>query len=785
MRFLKNGIRIVKRDQLFSLVNILGLSLGMFCFLITSLYVRDELTHDKWHANSDRIYVSYRSTETTNGYSYSDAPFALHDALLNESPGVEAIVNIAPVMTEKFSFIKAYEIADQEFSSLKIVAAEPSFFKVFDFGLKLGNEEKALTDPKNAVISSQLAERHFGGENPIGEFITLKGKGVYSISGVLNPIPSNSHLLFDVIVMADMNAGIYKSYKGDWQLSWGKDYVLRRENYALENLEHDLDEIYDRNTSDDEERVTDFSLFSDLYMQGRAGSRGNLFGGDKKYVYIFSIVGVLLFLVACFNYVNLKIASSFARTKDMAVRKVLGASKRKLIFLSIGETALVSFIALILSLIAVEMSLPSLNQILGKRLDLSFVDQPQLLVLPILALVLVILISGIYPALISSSFNLSSLLKGSLPNVSKPLLRKIIVGFQFTICAGLLSSALIIRGQANYLIGKDLGYNTESVYNIDLYQNGFGTQYEQLKMELERIPQIIDITGSSLPGSMMSMMLPLNEDEEESQALFRISPVDHNFHEVLGIDLLMGQTFSNLPESRLKNAVLINETAYKAIGQEDVIGMKISRFEIIGVVNDFHVSSVKSKIAPVMLMSDMLGIRNLQFKFRAGEKETVMAQLEQMWKDLGKGKPLQTSELATHYANAFKTEETLVKIFNGLTMMIVAIAFFGLFTISTFENKFRERELGIRKVLGASYLTLLKLSNVRFLSLVGIALLISIPITYHVISDWLEGFPYRVENVNTYFIISSIAVLIMTVLVLTIHGHKNAQKNPVDILRNE
>ena len=186
-----------------------------------------------------------------------------------------------------------------------------------------------------------------------------------------------------------------------------------------------------------------------------------------------------------------------------------------------------------------------------------------------------------------------------------------------------------------------------------------------------------------------------------------------------------------------------------------------------------------------MLMSDMPNIRNLQFKFRAGEKETVMAQLEQLWQDLGKEKPLQMTELATHYANAFKTEETLVKIFNGLTLMIVVIAFLGLFTISTFESKFRERELSIRKVLGAGYLTLLKLSNGRLLSLVGIALLISIPITYKVISGWLDGFPYRLESVNTYFIISSIAVLCLTVLVLTWHGHKNAHKNPVDVLRNE
>ncbi len=768
------------------MANVLGLSLGMFCFLVTSLYVRDELTHDKWHKNSDRIYVPTIGTEVSGGYSYSSPPFALHDALLNESPGVEDIVNLASVVTESYSFIKSYEFDNQEFESLYIYATEPSFFKIFDFGLQIGDSETALDQPTDVVISAELAKKHFGKENPIGEFITLKGKGTYSISGVLKSIPSNSHLRFDLLIMADMTASPYKDYKGNWQLGWGKDYVLMRQGYTVEALTEDLKEIYEKNTDNDEVRKVGFDLFSDLYLEGRANQRQKgIFGGNKRYVYIFSIVGTLIFLVACFNYVNLKVASSFARTRDMAIRKVLGASKLSLISISVVETALVALISLLVALVSVEMSLPGLNDILGKRLTLAFNDQPSLLLLPLLVLALVLIISGIYPALVSSTFNISSLLKGSLPKVNQPILRKSIVAFQFIICAGLLSSALIIKGQAKFLINKDIGYNTENVFNISLYQSGYGRRYQQLKTELERIPQIIAITGSSLPSSMMSMLLPIEKDGNETQVVFRTGAVDLNFHEVMDIDMIMGRALSEIPESQLENAAVINETAYKSMNSEDVIGTKLARFEIVGIMKDFHVASTKSRISPVILTTEPSSIRNLQFRFRAGDRELIMSQLEELWEKLGETKPLQMSELATFYNGAFEREKVLVKIFNGLTVMLVLISFLGLLTISIFESKFRERELSIRKVLGASYLTLLRLSNGRFLWLIGVSLLISIPITHELISNWLEAFPYRLKNIDFYFLISSLGVLALSVVVLTLHGHKNAHKNPVDILRNE
>lgn len=785
-KFLRDGVNTLKRDRFNSAVNIIGLSLGIFCLLITSLYVRDELTYDKWHKNAERILLPTISMESSGGMVYTSPPFALHDALLNESPGVEEVVNIGKAVTADFESINQYQIGENQFDADAIYFTEPSFFRVFDFSLKFGDEQSALNEPKNVVISAEIAEKHFGKDNPVGKFIELKHIGAMKVSGVLDPIPGNSHLRFDMLLAVNMNADPYKSYKGNWQLGYGQNYFLIEKGYSKARLIDDFKSVYEKNRDTGESRVLGFDSFGELYLNGKVRGTQSIFGGNRKYVLIFSVVGGLLFLVACFNYVNLKVASSFARTKDIAVRKVLGSSRARLILLLVGETTLVTIISLIISLIALEFSLPYFNELLGKRLDLSFIDQPGLLFLPTATLVLVIAISGIYPALISSSFNMASLLKGELPKVSKPMLRKSLVAFQFVICAGLLSSALIIRGQAKFLINKDLGYNTQNVHNIGIYENGFGGKYQELKTELERIPQIEAVSGSPLPRSIMATMVPLEQNGEEVMTYFNIGSVDLGFDDLLEIDILKGNSFTELPSSRLKNAVLINETAYKAIGLEDPIGIKLSgRYEVVGVMKDFHVSSVKSKIRPLMVTADPANIRNLHFKFREGEKETVMAEVEKVWERFGTDKAFQTTELATFYANAFKREDTLTRIFDGLTVMLVVISFFGLFSLSVFESRFRERELGIRKVLGASYLSLIKLANRKFLGLVFLALFISAPITYLLISNWLEAFPYRLESTASYFFIASLTVLALAVFVLTVHGHKNALKNPVDALRTE
>ena len=782
INFLKTRIRNLRKGKFFAMVNILSLSLGMFCFIIMSLYVSDELTHDQWHSNVARIFTTEVVMNFTNGEPQSYLPpFALREALKEESPGVEAIANIGDKLTDK------YRIGDDWFETGDLHYTESSFFRIFDFGLKWGDEVSALTDPNSIILSPQLANKHFGKDNPVGEIIEFEEKGVFKVTGVLNPIPSNSHLQFDMLMSANFNEPPYSWYKDRWSLGYGKNYILLKENYTPDQLAEDAKAILIRNKNKGFADGLMVNSFGSLYLDGKTyGYETKMFGGQRKYVVIFSLIGVLVLLVACFNYVNLSTARTFIRTKDLAIRKVIGASRTRLLSLLVSETAFIAFIALIVSVIAVELSLGSINLLINKRLEFSLFNNPTLLLIPGAALLLVVLISGIYPAIIASSFNISNLLRGVLPYSKTSTLRKGLLVFQFLICAGLLMSALVIRSQAKFMINMDFGYNVENVHYISLFKGGFAGKYDQLKTELERIPQISDVSGAPMPTRGLGLSFPIEKNGERVAINFTTGAADVDFTDLLEIEILQGRSFSELETSELKNAVLINETAFIELGVDDPIGMELAgMYKVVGVMKDFHFADAKSEISPILITTDKAQIRNLHFKFKEGERANVLLTVKNVWESFNTDTPFETTELATFYSSAYQQEETLVNIFNWLTAMLVVIAFLGLFALSSFEGQLREKELGIRKVLGANYLQLIKALSQRFILLVVLALLLATPLTYYLISNWLSSFPYRVTDLTPQLSTAIIAIVSITVIILGLHGYLSSRKNPVDVLRNE
>jgi ABC-type antimicrobial peptide transport system permease subunit len=708
-------------------------------------------------------------------------PFAMREALLNESPSVETIANVGFKLSDK------YKIGDNWFETGDLHYTEPSFFKIFDFGLKLGNEESSLVEPHSIILSSVLAKKYFGDQSPIGEIIEFEENGIFKITGVLNPIPSNSHLQFDMLMSANFNEAPYSNYKDRWSLGYGQNYILLKENYSPDQLAEDAKAILIRNKNKSFAEGLSVNLFGDLYLDGKTyGYETKMFGGQRRYIVIFSLVGGLILLVACFNYVNLYTARTFARTKDLAIRKVIGANRIRLLSLLVGETAFIALISLIVAVIAVELSLDSVNSLLNKRLEFGLFSNPALLFIPGAALLLVVLISGVYPAIVASSFNISNLLKGIFPYSKTSTLRKALLVFQFLICAGLLMSALAVRSQAKYMINLDLGYNVENIHYIDLYKGGFGGKYEQLKTELERIPQILDVSGASMPTRGLGFSFPLKKNGEQVLIDFTKGAADIDFTDLLEIEILQGRSFNELETSELKKAILINETGYKELGVDDPIGMELAgMYKIVGVMKDFHFADAKSQISPLLISTSKPEIPNLHFKFKEGERATVMLAVKNVWESFNTGTPFETTELATFYASAYQQEGTLVRIFNSLTAMLVVIAFLGLFALSSFEGQLREKELGIRKVLGANYLQLMKALSQRFVMLVVLALLLAIPVCYYLINNWLSSFPYRITDLTPQFSIAIVAVIFLTISILGVHGYLSSRKNPVDVLRNE
>ncbi len=784
LRFLKSGMKSLKRERFFAGINILGLALGMFCFIITSLYVKDELTYDKWHSNVERIYMPNIQFEVGGAGSVSMLPpFAAMDAFVDEIPGVENGVKIGMATAQK------YKVEGEWFETKGLYHTQPSIFKIFDFKLELGYEKTALNEPRSVIISHELAQKHFKNKNPVGQNLEFKDSGTFKITGVLSPIPGNSHLQFDMLTPIDYDMTPYIGMKDNWKFGMGLDYLLLSPGYSIESLKADAKSVVLKH-SENEERAEQyvFKSFGDLYMQDATfrGDPNSTFGGNKQYLYIFSLVGIMLLLVACFNYINLTTARSFSKARDMAVMKVIGASRSRLILMKIGETLFLAIIALIISLIAVEICLPKISGILGKRLALDFFGTPDLAFILLGLLFLVVVVSGVYPAMVASTFDLSSLLKGRTAKSKSNFFRKALVVFQFLICAGFLASALIIRGQANHLINIDIGYNAKNVLSFDVFEGGFGGKYDELRTELERIPQIEMVSGSPLPEIGSIMMIPIDENGQKTQEMLWMGSADNDFIELFDLDMVQGTSFKDIEDSERATAVIVNEMAVKQLKIESPIGHKLAGGMVIkGVVKDFHFQSGKSEIRPLLITNVKSEIRNMQFKFREGDRASVVAQVNEVFENFNTGKSVDLKDVDGVFLESYRKEESLVNIFNILTGMLVLVAFLGLFALTAFENQLREKEYSIRKVLGAGRVSLMRIMNQRFILLILFSLISSVPVTYLLIKGWLDEFPYRIGSTVPYFFASVIIIVSITVLVLGIHGYNTSKKNPVDILRNE
>ncbi len=781
---INQSFRSLRRERFFTIVNLLGLSLGMFCFIVTSIYVTDELSHDKWHKNAENIYLPAATFNSDRGTIRMASPHAILDAWIEESPGVIDGVNISRAQSA------SYQTQGQEYETSLRYQTSSALFNVFDFGLKLGNEETALEDKNSVVISSELADKHFSGMNPLGQSIEMDNRE-FIVSGVLNPIPNNSHLQFDMLIPIDFSQGRYEGLEGNWNLGAGNHYILVNENYDLEKLKAETADIIQKFSGNKNAMTNyEFGRFSELYLTGRAmNGSGGSFGGQMKYVYIFSVIGVLMLIVASFNYVNLTTSRSFSKAKDLAVRKIIGASRRRLVLHQMGETLLISMVSLLLAMIAVEVAMPGIEGLIGKKLSFNLMASPKFVLIAVVILTSVVAASGFYPAFVGSKFNMVGLLKGQTPKSGGTIIRKSLIVFQFVICTGLLASALIIRYQAEYMINKDMGYNAQRVFNVDMTNGGMFEKYEALKTELQRSPLFEQVSGGPIPDAWGAMIFNVGEEGDKRNQFVSFASADAGIVDLFELEMISGKKFNQLKESEKENAVFLNEAALPLwdMTPETAIGSLIpdTPYRVTGVVKDFHFRSTKSEIGPLMIAYEPNQIRKLSFKFKEGNRDEVLSYADKVWSDLGATSAFEYAEVEKYFENAFQREESLIKIFDILTFMLVAVALLGLFALASFESQLKQKEMSIRKVLGANKLILVKSMNSKFAILILIALVISIPVTQYLISTWLDSFPYRIESTVPQYVIAGLLILLSAVVLLSFQGIKNARKNPVDILRND
>jgi len=788
--YLKIALRNIKRHRGYSFINITGLAIGMTCTILILLWVQDELSFDRFHKNGDYLYRVIQDIQFTDHrthWAITQGP--LGPSLKEDFP---EIVDFTRIRYRGFRFKYADKIFDE-----RVCMADNSILEMFTFPLVQGDPKTALIEPNNIVLSEEMAEKYFGGENPIGKTIKADDRYDFHVKGVFKKIPINSHLQFDFLI--PFIFGRELGYTVDtWNNSGFSTYVMLAKTTSVENVIEKISDYLKTKPTLEENSKLMLQPLKRVHLYSHYDF--DFRHGDIKYVMIFSVVALFILLIACFNFMNLATARAGNRAKEIGMRKVAGAYKRNIIYQFFGEAIFLSLIALFFAIIFVELLLPTFNELSGKELLLNFTSNPLTLIGLIGISLITGIISGSYPALVLSSFNPVEILKGvgGTTNVSSSskkgsLFRKVLVVSQFAISIMLFIGTIVVYNQLLFMRNKKLGYEKEHLL-MSWMRGDMPQQFEAVKNELLKNPDILNVTAVFSPptyGYVFSNTLWHWEGQNPSEEiLFRCNLVNYDYFKTFGLKLVAGRPFSK-EFATDTNAVIINETAMKAMGLENPVGKRLAyqdgefNIEIIGVVKDYHFRSLHQRIEPHILILNTDATQLLCARILGTDIPRTINEVEQVWKKFAPDFPFEYNFLDESLDNLYRPEMRISKIFRYFTILAIFISCLGLFGLASFMAEQRTKEIGIRKVLGASVPGIVLLLSKEFGKWVLVANVIAWPIAWYGMSKWLQNFAYRTNITWTAFIMSAGIALLIALLTVSYQSIKAALANPVQSLRYE
>lgn len=783
--YFKTAWRNLLHNKTFSLINIFGLTLGMTCSLLIMLWLKDELKKDKFHANEKRLFRvmenQYYSGEIS---TFPSTPGILAENIVKDIPEVQMA---SQMLWEEEPLLTVGNVFDKE----KGRYVQKDFLKMFSFKLDKGDPAKALVNPDAIVISKKLAEKYFRGEDPIGKMIKVDNKESVMVTGVLEEIPELSSLKFDFL----LNFELWRK-QNDWAKEWDNNgprcYVMLAANTSVDKVNAKIkDYIKTKNKDSNVELFLQNYGESYLYSDWKNGKQN---GGRIEYVRIFSIVAIIILLIACINFMNLATARSLRRAREIGVRKVVGAGKRQLVVQFIGESLFVSLIAVCLSILIVILLLPGFNTLTEKQLSISFTPS---FILLVLGLTLVTgVVSGSYPALFMSSLKPIIVLKGILKfKAGATYFRKALVVFQFALSIILILGMIVIYRQINYIHNKNLGFAKADLLYIPL-EGDLQKTYPAFKDVLLRQPGIKYVTSAqSSPLEVGSSTQGVRWPGKDTTQLilFSNNPVTYDYIKTMGIQLLGGRDFD--PSYGLDSMnYLVNEAAAKKIGYKDPVGKELTMWgnkgTIIGLMKDFHHNSLHVPIEPLILLLHKQSWGgtywgNIMVKTEPGKTKEAIASMEKTYKQFNPGFPFKYYFTDDEIAKSYKAEHTVSKLSRYFAFLAIFISCLGLFGLVTFTAEQKTKEIGIRKVLGASVTGIVRMLSKDFLKLVLIATVIAFPVAWWAMHKWLNDFEYRVDIGWWVFLVAGIAAILIALLTISFQSIKAAIANPVKSLRTE
>ena len=803
--YLKIALRNLWRNKTFSAINILGLAIGIATCLIITLFVVHELSYDQYHEKADRLVrVVFRAS--INGDKIKEAvvmpPVA--QTLQADYPEVQAATRIRqggePMVT----------YGDKAFKETSLAHADANFFDVFTLPLLQGDPKTALVQPYTVVISRATARKYFGNADPIGKVLNFKTwKKTYRVTGVFDKIPANTHFHFDLIASLASDPDAKSS---SWMTSNYYTYLVLPEGYDYKKLEAKLPQVIEKYMGPQLLQAMGMSLAEFRKKGNQIGlflepvTRIHLHSestndmqpkGDIRYVYVFGAIAVFMLLIACINFMNLSTAGASKRAREVGIRKVLGSVKMQLVRQFLLESILVTMLALGLAILFVQLALPIFNQLAGKNLAFNLVAHPALLPGLLVFGLLIGILAGSYPAFFLSSFRPVAVLKGKLTAAKSSLsLRSGLVVFQFFISITLMISTVLVYQQLRYIWNKELGYNKDQVLVLPETWV-LGPQEKVFLNQLAQDPRVVSMSASGyLPAGPTYGNNNMIYTEDNPNQLVRTLKyeVDHQYIPTLGMQLIAGRNFSeDLASDSL--GVILNQTAVRAYGWEkNPLGRRLTAFvnnqgekknyRVVGVLKDFHFKSLHERISPLMMV---LGRHSgsVIVKAKTTDMSGLLTSMEKNWKNLTAEAPFTYSFLDERFQATYEAERktgTILGIFAGLTIFIACL---GLLGLAIFMAEQRTKEIGIRKVLGASVTSILTLLSKDFLKLVLLANLIAWPLAWWGMHQWLRDFEYRINISLWVFALAGMAALLVALLTISIQAVRAALSNPVNSLRSE
>ena len=795
--YLKIALRNLQSHKGHSFINIIGLAIGMACCILILLWVQDELSSDRFHEKTKHLY------RVEQDYNYSGE---LYHVNVTPHPMAPALKEEIPEIVDATRYVWTDGVllryGEKTFFEDGVRVVDPSFLQMFTFQLIKGDKNIALKEPFSLVISEEMAEKYFGDEEPIGKTILVNNQYDFTVTGVMKNMPDNSYLKFDLLMPYD-----YLLKTGRTNPSWSGNSILTfvqlHEHAAISEVNEKISVVHHKHSAATIQDAEELKRFSESprvecsvmsYTQIRLHA---YFGygrpmGDIQYVYIFSIIAIFVLLIACINFMNLATARSANRAQEIGMRKVVGASRHSIIRQFLGESILLTLIALVFAIMIVSLLLPTFNKISGKALSSNVLGNWQILVGMFVISLVTGIIAGSYPAIFLSAFKPAKVLKGALKSGTKSsALRRMLVVVQFSLSIFLIIGTGIVYNQVQFMRSKKLGYDKEHLLYIPM-RGEISNYYAALKNKLKNNSRILGVTASfDNPSNLGSNSSGADWDGKDPQQELTIgfNFVDFDFIETMKIELAEGRSFSREFATDTTEAFLVNEQVVKLMGEESAVGKRFTfmgrQGKIVGVMKNFHYQSIREIIEPMAMMIAPRNTSVILIRISPQDIAGAMDFIEATWKKVIPNYPFEYTFLDEDFDDMYHAEQRMEALLKYFSIFAIFIACLGLFGLASFTAEQRRKELGIRKVLGASVPEIMMLLSKEFTRWVLVANLIAWPMAYIIMNRWLQSFAYRTNvEIGTYFLAMTIAFAV-AMMTVSYHSIKAALANPVESLRYE